>query len=182
MGMMKKRPFNEDAYDSMDMKSKVALVEMMCNKGYELVGDINIEEYKKWDLEFQKGKKKVSFEIEMRQPFNKIKTCYNTVHVPIRKKNNQSDYYIVWNLDCTEFAIIETQEIRRHAKDENLIYLECNEGKDWNYKEHFIDVPKEEWKFFKINNKGEWLEEDMSKIECIEYGPNPERLKQLFND
>jgi len=178
--MMKKRPFNEDAYDSMDMKSKVTLTGIMRQKGYELVGDIETEEYKKWDLMFKKGDNEVTFELEMRQPFNKIKTCYNTVHVPIRKKNNQSDWYMVLNIECDEFALIETKNIRKHASEENLIYLECNEGKDWNYKEHFIDVPKEEWKFFKINENGEWLEEDMSKVKCIEIGPNPDRIKELF--
>jgi len=179
---MDKRPFNKDAYDSMDMKSKVALTKLMQEKGYELVGDIETEEYKKWDLKFRKGNTFTTFELEMRKPFNTIKCCYNTVHVPIRKKNNQSDWYMVWNIDCTEFALIETKEIRKHASEENLIYLECNEGKDWNYREHFIDVPKSEWKFFKIDSNGNWLEEDMVKIKCQDYSSNPNRIKQLFNE
>ena len=179
--MKDKRPFNKEAYDSMDMPSKVALREMMKSKGYELVGDINKEEYKKYDLMFKQGDEEVTFEIEMRKPFDLIKANYDTVHIPIRKENNQSDWYIVWNIGCTEFALIETAKIRAHAKGDGLAYIECNEGTDWNYKENFIDVPKDEWEFFKKSGT-DWVKEDMSKIKRIDrVAYNPDRIKELLN-
>ena len=154
--MNKKRKFNKEAYDSMDKPCREALVKMMSPKGYNLVGDIDKEEYKKYDLMFIKDGKKISFENEMRTPFDSIKKKYKTIHIPIRKANNQSDWYVVWNIGCTECAIIETSKIRSFAKSD-IVNIHCKEGTHFNYKEDFIDVPKKEWKFFKLIN-GIWKE------------------------
>lgn len=157
---MRKRPFNKDAYDSMDKPSKLALVEMMKNKGYKIVGNIDDENFKKYDLKFKKGNKIVSFELEMRKPFETIKRFYDTIHIPIRKARNQSDFYIVWNLECDEFAMIETEKIRSFA-DTDIVMVDCNEGTDWNYTEQFIDTPKDEWTFYKKVD-GKWV---INKVE-----------------
>lgn len=178
---MKKRVFNEEAYDEMDMPSKVALSNMMETKGYELVGDIEKEEYKKYDLKFKKGDEEVTFEIEVRRPFHIIKSNYDTIHIPIRKANNQSDWYIVWNTTFTEFALIETYKIRGHAKDDNLVYLECNEGSDLNYKENFIDIPKVEWTFYKMENNV-WVKEDLSNVARIDDKPDYVRAREVLKE
>jgi len=151
----KKRPFNKDAYDKMDKPTKLALVSIMEGKGFELVGDIDKEEYKKYDLKFKKGDDEISFENEMRKPFDKIKRYYDTIHIPIRKARNQSDWYIVWNIGCTECAMIETKTIRTFAKTD-VVEVDCNEGTGHNYIEDFIDVPKSEWTFYKLNDEGLW--------------------------
>ena len=152
--METKRKFNKEAYDSMDKPCRIALRDMMTARGYELVGDIDKEEYKKYDLMFVKDGKNLSFENEMRRPFNSIKNYYDTIHIPIRKAHNQSDWYIVWNIGCTECAMIKTSKIREFAKTD-VVNVSCNEETQHNYKEDFIDVPKTEWAFYKKIN-GVW--------------------------
>jgi hypothetical protein len=158
--MTKVRPFNKEAYDGMDKPSKLALKEMMEAKGYLLVGDIDEESYKKWDLQFIKDGTVVSFETEMRRPFSAIKNNFKTIHIPIRKANNQSDWYIIWNLECSEFAMIETSKIREYAT-KNTIEINCNEGTDWNYTEDFINIPKDDWTFHEKNESGKWVKVDV---------------------
>ena len=49
------------------------------------------------------------------------------------------------------------------------------------YKENFIDVPKDEWEFFKKSGT-DWVKEDMSKIKRIDrVAYNPDRIKELLN-
>ena len=62
----KKRKFNKNAYDSFDSKNKIGILEIMTKKGYTLVGDIDTEHYKKYDVKFVKGGKELSFENETR--------------------------------------------------------------------------------------------------------------------
>ena len=45
---MSKRQFNKLAYDEYDMNCKLATVNLMNKKGYNLIGDINTEYYKKY--------------------------------------------------------------------------------------------------------------------------------------
>lgn len=152
--METKRKFNKEAYDTMDMPCRLALKSMMSKKGYTLVGDINKEEFKKYDLKFEKDGEFLTFENEMRKPFNSIRDYYDTIHIPIRKANNQSDWYIVWNIGCTECAMIKTSKIRSFSKTD-VVNVHCNEGTHFNYKEDFIDVPKNEWTFYRLV-KGSW--------------------------
>lgn len=177
--MTKVRPFNKEAYDTIDKPSKLALMEMMETKGYSLVGNIDEESYKKWDLQFVKGEKLVSFELEMRRDFGTIKKYFKTIHIPVRKANNQSDWYIIWNLDFNEFATIETNKIREYSKD-NLVQIDCNEGSDLNYTELFIDIPKEEFKFYKKCGNGKFeIETVITEIITEEIRNN--RIKELFS-
>lgn len=135
----------------MDMPCKVALKNIMESKGYSLVGDIEKEEYKKYDLMFQKGDKKLTFENEMRKPFYTILKYYDTVHIPIRKANNQSNWYALWNLECSEFLIIRMGVIRHLAK-ESVVDIDCNKGTEYNYVEKFIDVPTKMWRHVKVKD------------------------------
>ena len=132
---------------------------MMINKGYEIVGDINKENYKLYDLKFKhkESGKELSFENEQRRVFDAIKNRFPTIHIPIRKKNNQSDYYIVWNPTCTEFAMIDTRVIRdlANSKVVNVACKESFDGAQKSYTEDFVDVPKNMATFYKLKN-GVW--------------------------
>jgi hypothetical protein len=83
-----KRKFNKTAYDDYDLPNKLELKNLMEKKGYSLMGDINEEHYKKYDLIFKHSpsNKILAFENETRANFDKIKSYYNTIHIPIRKK------------------------------------------------------------------------------------------------
>jgi len=147
-----KRKFNKNAYDSYDLKNKLELKNLMEKKGYTLMGDINEEHYKKYDLIFKDNKsdKILSFENETRINFDKIKSFYNTIHIPIRKKNTQADYYIVWNTNMTELFLIPYTIINKYI--DNLVNVKCSN----KYLEDFIDIPKKECQLFTKNQKGNW--------------------------
>jgi hypothetical protein len=147
-----KRKFNKNAYDTHDLPNKLELKNIMEKKGYTLMGDINEEHYKKYDLIFKHNtsNKILAFENETRINFDKIKTNYNTIHIPIRKKNTKADYYIVWNTNMTELFLIPYKIINEHIN--NLVNVKCSN----KYLEEFIDIPKSECKLFTKNKKGNW--------------------------
>jgi len=99
------RQFNQQAYDEVDLKAKQKLVEIAKQFGkYNLVGRIEQEHYKKYDILFiTDDGKTLAFENEVRQNFNVIESKYDTIHIPIRKKNTLADFYIVWNDNLTRF-------------------------------------------------------------------------------
>ena len=138
-----KRPFNLKAYNAFDLKNKQELVSIMTKKGYTLVGELNKEHYKKFDLKFIKEDKKVSFENETRVNFVTIRDVYKTIHIPIRKKDTQADFYIVWKPELDEFFLISKDVINKNK--EKMVTLVCNEfEEDEVYEDTFIDIPKDE--------------------------------------
>lgn len=150
----KKRKFNKNAYDSFDSKNKIGILEIMTKKGYTLVGDIDTEHYKKYDVKFVKGDKELSFENETRINFTTIRDVYSTIHIPIRKQNTQCDFYIVWKLEMDEFFLISKEVIKEfNTKTVDII---CNPDKEeYRYKEAFIDIPKNRAELFKKLD-GKW--------------------------
>ncbi len=154
-----KREFSMKLYQQCDMSSKKAAIGLMKNRGYELIGDINEEHYKKYDLRFSGiNGDIISIENEYRGNFSKIRDIFSTVHIPIRKKGSQCDYYFVWGLDYTEVGIIKMSDIKKFSdKPVNVLCTQAMELYDAQpYREDFIDVPKEFVKFFKINENGKW--------------------------
>jgi hypothetical protein len=138
-----KRPFNLKAYNAFDLKNKQELVSIMTKKGYTLVGELNKEHYKKFDLKFIKEDKEVSFENETRVNFVTIRDIYKTIHIPIRKKDTQADFYIVWKPELDEFFLISKDVINKNK--EKMVTLVCNEfEEDEVYEDTFIDIPKDE--------------------------------------
>lgn len=138
-----KRPFNKAAYDMHDKKNKEELLKIMIRRDYELVGDIKEENFKKYDLKFKHKQtgREISFENETRDVFDKIKTVFKTIHIPIRKKETQADFYIVWNVAMTEFFLIPKEVII--ACKEEIVSIKCKEGHvNYEYEEKFIDIPK----------------------------------------
>jgi hypothetical protein len=157
--MDNKRPFNLKLYKQCDMSAKKASIMLMKNRGYEVYGDLDKEHYKKYDLIFvNKDGDKLTVENEYRGVFNKIRDVYSTVHIPIRKKNSQCDYYFVWGNDYTEVGIIKMSDISKFSdKPVNVLCVEAMKLYDGEaYVEDFIDVPKEYVTFYKLNTKGRW--------------------------
>lgn len=148
------RPFNKKAYDAFDFKNKKELVEIMTKKGYTLIGDLNKEHFKKYDVIFSKNNKNISFENETRINFEKIRDVYPTIHIPIRKQNSQADYYIVWKSSLDEFFLIDKKTIEEHK--EKTVTLVCNEyDEDNRYEDTFIDISKDKAVLYKKIN-GKW--------------------------
>jgi hypothetical protein len=154
-----KREFNLKLYHQCDMSAKKAVIALMKNKGYELDGDINKEHYKKYDLRFKNANGDViSVENEYRGNFAKIRDFFPTVHIPIRKKGSQCDYYFVWGLNYTEMGLIKMSDIIKFSdKPVNVLCTQAMELYDGDvYREDFIDVPKSLVTFFKLNENGFW--------------------------
>lgn len=97
------RPFNQKAYNSCDMKNKKALVSIMTKKGYTLIGNLEEEHYKKYDVKFKKDDKEISFENETRVNFTKIRDFFQTIHIPIRKKIVLPIFTLFGNLKWMNF-------------------------------------------------------------------------------
>jgi hypothetical protein len=152
-----KRPFNQAAYDAHDKRNKEELLFIMEKRGYEIVGDINEENYKKYDLKFKHKESgaEISFENETRDVFDKIKNIFKTIHIPIRKKNTQADFYIVWNNSMTEMFLIPREIIEKCKSD--IVDVKCKEGHvNYEYEEKFIDIPKNLVTLYRKQENGLW--------------------------
>lgn len=153
------RKFNQKLYDQCDMTAKLASIQLMKSKGYELADDINKEHYKKFDLIFiNTDGNIIKVENEYRGNYSKIKNIFKTVHIPIRKRESQCDYYFVWGNDYQEVGIIKMEDISKFKNTPvKVLCTQAMEKYDADaYEEYFIDVPKSYVNFFKINNNGVW--------------------------
>ena len=111
-----KRKFNKIAYDEFDMCCKLATVDLMNKRKYNLIGDINTEYYKKYDLAFKNELGNIiKIENEFRSVFDKIKNVFKTVHIPIRKKNTECDYYFIWGNNYEDLAIINKETFNKFS-------------------------------------------------------------------
>ncbi len=146
---MHKRKFNKEAYNQTDNACKHATVAIMKSRGYELKGDVNHENFQKWDLEFFHPEKKITIivENEMRENFELLKTRYNSIHIPIRKRLSPATYYLVWNYQVDEFALIENQFLTSSP----VVEIVCKARGDVpSYTEEMVDVSKKNIQFFKL--------------------------------
>lgn len=162
-----KRKFIPKLYDECDMDSKKASIALMLTRGYELIGDINEEHYKKYDLRFKNNKTNhiIAVENEYRGNFKKIKEYFPTVHIPIRKKNSQCDFYFVWGENYSEVGIIRMSDINKFSDTPvDILCTLANRLYDSpEYTEKFIDVPKELVQFFKKDENGNWKKQKLKK-------------------
>lgn len=146
-----KRKFNQQAYDNHDNKCKVATINLFKRKGFNLVGNINTEHYKKYDVKLINELGQVlKIENEFRGPFDKIKNLYLTVHIPVRKKNTECDFYFIWGNDYKDLAVIKKETIKKY--NNTIIKQVCANGKPYEFTEDFIDIPKKEVQFYSIDN------------------------------
>ena|ERR1035438_246389 len=155
-----KREFDIRLYHKCDNKSKLAAIELMKHRGYELDGDIEKEHYKNYDLKFKHPitNEILYIENEYRGAYRKIRDVYDTVHIPIRKKVSKCDYYFVWGCDYNEVGIIKMSDILKFGDNPvNVLCIEAMKLYDSEaYCEDFIDVPKGLVLFLKKNKKGIW--------------------------
>jgi len=151
----KTRPFNKAAYQEYDRKNKLALIEIMEKKGFQLIGDVSTEHYKEYDVKFKHPEKgvEISFENETRPYFDRIKSSFSTIHIPKRKINTKADYYVVWNPNLEEFYLIESKIIREQSQ-KAMVSVNCEESHvDYKYQEDFVDIDKKLVNLYaKINN------------------------------
>lgn len=147
-----KRTFNKNAYNATDRKCKDATIKMMEAQGYKVCGDPYKETYKKYDLEFldSNTEKNIKIENEMRENYNLLKTKYSSIHIPIRKKITDADYYLVWKSSLDEFALIE----KKFLTSSPVVEVDCRaRGEIPAYTEKMIDVQKKDIIFFKKQGK-----------------------------
>ncbi len=141
------RKFNKKVYDLFDKPCKIATVKIMNKKGYYLIDDIDTEHFKKFDLQFINDYNKIlKIENEYRGPFNKIKYIYNSVHIPVRKKNTECDFYFIWGNNYKDLAIIDRKTFIEFR--DNIVTVTCAKGKPYEFNEDFIDIPINKVKFF----------------------------------
>lgn len=148
---MYKRPFNKDVYDQVDMSSKLVLKTLMeKHSNYVLDSNINEELYKAGDLVFSNGKRKIIFENEVRQDFDKIVEKFSTIHIPIRKQNTPANFYVVWKPDFCQFILINVKKVKKYFN--NIVEVKCNYemGTNVEYVEDFIDIPKSETTWYVV--------------------------------
>lgn len=143
------RKFNQQAYDNYDNKCKVATTEYLGKKGFYPISNIDTEYYKKYDLEMVNSQGMIiKIENEMRGEFKKIKENYNSFHIPVRKKNTECDFYFIWSPDYDEIGIIKKKVFIKYM--ENVKSIVCQKDKADERIEDFIDIPKNEIIFRKI--------------------------------
>ena len=149
---MKKRPFNQKAYNEFDGSSKKRLVEVIeKNSEYVLDCDLNEEMFKKGDVFFRKNKKRVLFENEVRQYFDDIISKFTTIHIPIRKQNTPANFYIVWKPDLNQFILIDRKTLIKNKN--NIVKVKCWNDEIGYYYEDFLDIPKEETQWYVIGEE-----------------------------
>jgi hypothetical protein len=147
MSKYTKRPFNKDAYKACDKPAKEIIKTLIeKNSNFVCIAGMSTELFKKSDLIFEhrQTKQKINIEAETREPFQRIKNEFDTIHIPARKEDTEADFYIVWSPLYTEFYIITKKildkyrriHITQNCKSQN------NDGKF--YLDKFIDIPKSE--------------------------------------
>jgi hypothetical protein len=148
------RPHNKTAYNRYDKKAKIIVVKIMAALRYVPHGNINDENYKKYDLNFRHeiSDRFIAIENEVREKFDKIRDTYETIHIPIRKSNTQMDRYFVWNRKFDQVIIIDriTFLKYKHTLTKELCNSELDDGQKVQYFEKFIDVPKNECKYYRL--------------------------------
>lgn len=147
---MEKRPFNKKAYDNFDKPANKRLFEILINNSnYKPLVDLDLELYKFGDAVFSNGKKIIIFENETRQYFDDILNKFETIHIPIRKKNTPANFYIVWKPDFTQFILIDRKTLDRNLNN-IAVDVQCDNDIIGKYKEDFIDIPKKETQWYVI--------------------------------
>lgn len=141
-----KRPFNQELYDMFDNPNKMRLKELMeKTTNYKVVEGLKTELYKKGDLVFSNGKKRIIFENETRGVFETIVEKYDTIHIPLRKQNTPADFYIVWKPDLMQFILINKKTLNKYR---NRIEYDVNLVS--GYTEDFIDIQKSDTTWYCI--------------------------------
>jgi len=145
------RVFNKEAYNKFDRACKEAAVNYLEKKGFYLVSDLDVEYFKKFDVEMINGQGMViKIENEFRGKFEIIKDKFKSFHIPIRKKFTECDFYFIWGPDYNEIAVIKKEVIIKYRDNPKLSV--CAKDKPYSWQEEFIDIPIQEIIFRNIND------------------------------
>jgi len=144
------RVMNWGEYDEFDESSKEWLVNIIHkNTNYRLHSGLDEELYKKGDVVFIKGNKKLIFELEVRHAFDDIVNKYNTIHIPIRKKETPADYYVVLKPDFQQFILMTNKTIKKYSDNITNVYCSGERG-GGSYYEDFLDIKKDDTQWFAV--------------------------------
>jgi hypothetical protein len=148
------RNFNSSAYKAHDLDTKKMVIKIMekTNK-FKFYDKIDVELFKECDVRMTHIATGfvVRFENECRINFDELVNKYNTIHIPIRKKNTLADFYLVWNYELTQFIKIK----RDVMKESMVVNVECSSTRNatHEYNEDFIDVPKLKCEWFVVGKE-----------------------------
>ena len=150
------KPFSQKTYNRTDNKGKETAIMFLLEHGFNFTEEQLLkneqERYKICDFEITKKDTKKSYliEVEVREMWIvKGKWMkYNTVHIPGRKNETQSDIYIVINSTHDTIGICKTENIL------NSPIITINTRSTIN--ENFYDVKLCKFRFFDKQYNSEW--------------------------
>ena len=132
-------------YQKYDNSAKEWFTEIIeKNTKYKQHTGLNEELYKEGDISFKYDDRILLFELEVRHAFDDIVYKYNTIHIPIRKVNTPSDFYVVIKPDFQQFILIDSKLIQKNK--DKIVTVRCEKEKncDTPYIEDFVDIKKED--------------------------------------
>lgn len=149
---MNTKDFDQKLFDQNDPSSRQFLITFLQGKGYKVTS--NPDKFG-IDLIIEKHGEKFFLEVERRDqkhwPVTGFK--YRTVTIPMRKQkyNNLDFAYIIVRYDYKEVGILSRENVKKHfagnstsSTIKNTKYLK---------NESFFEIPKNEFKFFNINEQ-----------------------------
>jgi Holliday junction resolvase-like predicted endonuclease len=148
------KPFSVDTYNRTDKQGKETAALFLESKGFT-ISELQLEKnkserFKVCDFEVTNNDKVYLIEVEVRERWKDSGQWmkFNTVHVPYRKKNTKSNFYVVINASHDTLAICKTKDI--------LNSTTVNIDTRSTIAEDFFDVSLDKFKFYnKINDK--WI-------------------------
>lgn len=145
-----RRKFNQNAYNKYDHVTKEKIANIFKKKGYEILGDINEEHYKEYDIKLVNNEgKTISFENEVRVNYETIMSRFTTFHIPIRKINTKADIYVIWNRNLNRISVLKNKQIKEYKN--NIKEVDC-QSQEGDYCEEFIDIPKNIFKHYRVGD------------------------------
>lgn len=143
----KYKKFDKELFEQNDLKSRHVVKKFFFYKN--IIVDDNKNKYGV-DLISEDGN--VQIEIERRPMWKNEEFPYSKINIPERKakffKNEKVSYVIVSN-DYSRLGIIQGKKLINYINKDNL---EESSNKFINFGEMFYKIPKEEFKWFKIDN------------------------------
>lgn len=143
----KYKKFDKELFEQNDLKSRLVVKKFFLSKNIVIDDNPN-----KYDVDLVSEDGKVQIEIERRPAWTKQEFPYSEINIPERKakffKNDNVSYVIVSN-DYSRLGIIQGKKLINYINKDNL---KESSNKFVNLGEMFYKIPKEEFKWFKIDN------------------------------
>jgi hypothetical protein len=144
------KPFEQELYDKYDLVAKVTLTEFFSSLGYNRLecGEM----YKRGDVIFTKDGLCLLVETEVKNNWKNQtnwESCYDTIHIPYRKVESESDIHVMFNFNRTCLALISMKEVKRS----NVIRINTRSG---IINEPFFDVDSSKFDIYYKSNS-DWI-------------------------